>query len=66
MITQFVDFLRERRPHVVRKVDVLEERWSPTYGLLDPEVVSLEVIDFDALCGAIDEFSQTLQVGDRA
>ena len=29
----------------------------PTYGLGDPRSVDIEVVDFDALCLAIDEFS---------
>ena len=36
---------------------VLTEDWSPTYGMGDPRSVDIEVIDFDALCLAIDDFS---------
>ena len=57
MLKALSDFLRENRGRIVRTHAVLTEDWNPTYGMGDPRSVDIEVIDFDALCLAIDEFS---------
>ena len=57
MFSRLAAFLRENRGRIVRTHTVLTEDWNPTYGLGDPRSVDIEVIDFDALCLAIDEFS---------
>ena len=54
-------FLRRRKDTIVTSKEVLEERWDPTYGLQDPRSTVIEVVDFDALCDAIDEFSATFE-----
>ena len=57
MISRLAAFLRENRDRIVRTHAVLTEDWNPTYGLGDPRSVDIEVVDFDALCSAIDDFS---------
>ena len=57
MLKALADFLRNNKEHIVRTHAVLTEDWNPTYGLGDPRSVDIEVVDFDALCLAIDEFS---------
>ena len=57
MLKALADFLRNNKERIVRTHAVLTEDWSPTYGLGDPRSVDIEVVDFDALCLAIDEFS---------
>ena len=51
-------FLAEHRDCITRAVEVMQDRWDPTYGQMDPDSITIEVIDFDALCDAIDEFSK--------
>ena len=57
MFSRLAAFLRENRGRIVRTHAVLTEDWNPTYGMGDPRSVDIEVIDFDALCLAIDDFS---------
>ena len=57
MLKTLSDFLRNNKERIVRTHAVLTEDWNPTYGLGDPRSVDIEVVDFDALCLAIDEFS---------
>ena len=63
MIAQFTEFLRERRSSIVRSATFLKEVYDPTYGLQDPCSETIEVIDFDALCEAMDDFSLTFKGG---
>ena len=52
------DYLRHVKDMIVRKETVLVENWSPTYGEQDPSGITIDVIDFDALLNAIDEFEK--------
>lgn len=63
MLKALVEFLRSRKDDIVSKRNVLEDGWDPTYGQQDPRTTTIEVVDFDALCNAIDEFSATFQRG---
>jgi hypothetical protein len=52
-----VKFLRGRKPTLVKYIEVSGVAHDPTYGNHSC-LVSVEVIDFDALLAAIDEFSE--------
>jgi hypothetical protein len=52
-----VEFLRGRKQTLVRTVEFQVQGYDPTYGPRT-ENMSIEVIDFDALLAAIDEFSE--------
>lgn len=58
-LEEFVKFLQERKDRIVQQRDVLVARWDPTYGAQDPGTETIEVVDFDELCAAIDEFAGT-------
>lgn len=60
-LTQLVYFLVDRRSQIVKEREVLVEVYDPTYGLQDPRSETIEIIDFDALLWAIDEFSSTFK-----
>lgn len=49
--------LKERRGDIVRRVSVAHEVFNPTYG---PELSheDIDVVDFDALLDAIDDFAR--------
>jgi hypothetical protein len=52
-----VEFLRGRKQTLVRTIEFSAREYDPTYGLCTRSI-SVEVIDFDALLAAIDEFSE--------
>ena len=54
------NWLLDRREDIVREVQVLEPRWDPTYGAQPPAETTIEVVDFDKLCRAIDDFQVEL------
>ena len=60
-LLELVAHLREHKSEITRYVEVLQENWDPTYGLQDPRSTTVEVIDFDALLGAIDDFARTFR-----
>ena len=55
---RLVNFLRDQKYKFVRNQDVLVEVYDPTYGLQEPRSETIEVLDFDALLDAIDEFTE--------
>lgn len=61
ILTAFAAFLRDNKERVVRSKEVLVERWDPTYGQQDPGTETIEYVDFDALCEAMDEFAATFK-----
>lgn len=61
ILSAFAAFLRKNKERVVRSKDVLVENWNPTYGLQDPSTATIEYVDFDALCVAMDEFAETFK-----
>ena len=57
-------YLRSRRGDIVQQKEVLVEGYyDPTLGQSDPRTETIEVVDFDALCAAIDDFSNELEGG---
>jgi len=59
--SDFADFLLHKREDIVRTVKVQTPGyWSATYGESDPSSDEIEVIDFDQLVSAIDEFEKEL------
>jgi len=56
---KLTEFLRNRRD-IVKNVDVLVEYHDPTLGM-QQTTEHLEVIDFNALLNAIDEFTEELK-----
>lgn len=61
LMSELAAFLRSNKQRLVQSRDLLVERWDPTYGAGDPAPETIECIDFDALCVAIDEFSTTFK-----
>lgn len=55
------DFLRARRHKIVRMEESCYLPWDSTEGLQPASAKTIEVIDFDALCDAIDEFQAELR-----
>jgi hypothetical protein len=64
-VKALADFLRKHRHRIVREQSVLEPRWDMTFGEQPPTTATIEVIDFDRLCEAIDEFGGDLIAGRR-
>ena len=59
-LRQMVSYLWEQRSDIVKEKQVMVEGYfDPTYGLQDPRTETIEVIDFDALLNAIDDFART-------
>ena len=56
-------FLTDKRDQIVRTVSVVDPYWEyeQTYGL--PVLKEFEVVDFDELLRAIDEFSEEISSG---
>lgn len=61
MIQGLAAWLNASRHRICRKITVLEPRWDPTYGQLDPAQTEIEVIDFDALLQEIDDFEASFR-----
>lgn len=61
ILEQLPEFLRSRRSSIVKSRELLVENWDPTYGKQDPSVETVDVVDFDALMDAIDEFAETFR-----
>ena len=61
VLQSLVAFLRSRKDEIVTDRKVLVEVYDPTYGLQDPSTETIEVVDFDRLCAAIDEFARTFK-----
>lgn len=61
MLTALARLIREHREYITRKVTVLEENYSPTYGPGEPHATEIEVIDIDRLLEAIDELGEELR-----
>lgn len=55
---KLTEYLRSQRNYIVKTRELLAESWSPTYGPGQPSTETVEVVDFDALMNAIDEFSE--------
>ena len=60
-LSALVHYLQEHRSGITRHVDVLQENYDPTYGLQDPRATTIEVIEFDALLSAMDDFARTFR-----
>ena len=58
---KLVEHLRKQRDSIVVKKEVLVPRWSHTYGNQEPGSETIEYVDFDKLCSAIDHFSDQLR-----
>lgn len=55
-------FLREQRHRIVRRITVATPpTFDPTYGHGSPGSEDIEVVDFEALLDAIDEFGEQLR-----
>lgn len=59
-IKRLADYLKTRRNDIVESRSVLVEVYDPTYGLRDPTTETMDVVDFDKLCAAIDDFGEIL------
>ena len=56
------DFLRERKGDIVRPVDVLiQGDYDHTLGEYRNGIDTIDVIEFDALLDAIDDFEETFK-----
>jgi hypothetical protein len=60
---EFGAFLRDKRAQITTRAKVQVVRYDPTYGAQVSED-EIEVIDFEALCSAIDEFGEMLRERD--
>lgn len=60
MLKALLEHLRQNRDALVRDVDVRVETYDPTYGLQD-DSRTIEVIDFDQLLNAMDDFAATFK-----
>ncbi|HNM80821.1 MAG TPA: hypothetical protein PKL28_07190 [Rhodocyclaceae bacterium] len=58
MIKALAAFLRANKDAYVTRLDVLVDVYDPTYGQLDPRAECVELIQFEDLCRAIDDFSE--------
>ena len=58
MLKQLVAYLMDKRSDIVRSANILEENWSPTYGLGEPTCREIEYVDFNGLINAIDDFAR--------
>lgn len=55
--SRLVEFLRTQKSKIVREHRVhAPPAWDPTYGNNEPSTETLEIVDFEALLDAIDEF----------
>lgn len=55
------EFLRANKGAYVTRLDVLVDVYDPTYGQLDPRAECVELIQFEDLCRAIDDFSKEFE-----
>ena len=64
MIKALIKYLKDHKHEIVVERQLLEEVYDPTYGLQEPRAVPIEVVDFNALLRAIDEFSDSFKEDD--
>lgn len=57
LLKELVTYLAEHKNEVVTNRGFLAEGWSPTYGE-SSSVEYVDIIEFDSLLAAIDEFSK--------
>lgn len=65
IVKALVDYLRAHKEDICDDKEVLVEDYSPTYGYSDPRVNTIEVVNFDKLCAAIEEFSKSFSSQDE-
>ena len=62
MVDALMSFLQERRYRITRSITVqTPPAFDPTYGPGEPGQCDIEVVDFDALMAAIDDFGRQLR-----
>lgn len=60
MIAALVRFLRDNRNSICRTVEVKGGHFDPTFGW-QSRMEEIEVIDFDSLLSAMDEFAESFK-----